>query len=74
MPPLLVYTSTGRILGDFIHIFHGDLGREIGLIWRRNRWDVCGRGAQYLLVVVKMILLLEHEKGHSNYSIGSIMT
>ena len=52
IPSLLIYTSTGRILSDFIHIFHRDLGREKCLIWRRNRWNLRDRVVQDSLIIV----------------------
>ena len=48
MPSLLVYTRTGRVLGDFVYTFHRDLDRENCLIRQRNRWNLRGRGTQDL--------------------------
>ena len=39
IPSLLVYTSTGRVLGDSVHVFHRDLGREDCLNRGRNCLD-----------------------------------
>ena len=38
-PSLHIYTGTGRVLGDFVHAFHRDLGREDCLNRRRNCFD-----------------------------------
>ena len=49
IPSLLVYTSTGRVLGDFVNIFHRDLCREKILPnLARNRSSGRGRGTQDL--------------------------
>ena len=55
IPSLLVYTR--EVLRDYVRIFHRDLSCAKILIWRRNRWNLRGRGAQDLLltVVAKMI-------------------
>ena len=76
IPSFLVYTSTGRALGNFGHIFHVDLGRVNCLIWRRTRWNLRGRGAQDLRTRGEDDFS-NYSTANTNYSInstGSTMT
>ena len=75
IPSLLVYTSTGRVLGDFVHIFRRDLCREKILpnlaAQSLERAVTRGRGAQDLRSRGEDdFLQLQHDEGQSNYSGG----